>query len=65
MKTFDVFWSPEGRHIFTVDAVDAHKAIRKAPKPYRKFLGELYALAVVNGDARCDVTPTCPRHGAH
>jgi hypothetical protein len=38
-----VYWAPEGRPIATVDAKGAKQAIRKAPKPYRKFLGELYA----------------------
>jgi hypothetical protein len=46
MKTFDIYWSPEGRKIATVQAKDARAAIRKAPKPYRKYLGEMYALEV-------------------
>lgn len=54
-KTFDVYWSPEGRKIATVvvpakgwrgrDA--SRSAIRKAPMPYRKYLGELYAVEVL------------------
>lgn len=44
-----VYWSPEGRCIATVDAVDAKAAIRQAPMPYRKFLGELYAEPVTQG----------------
>lgn len=43
MKTYDVYWSPEGRKIATVQAKDERAAIRKAPLPYRKFLGEMYA----------------------
>ena len=46
MKTFKVFWSPEGRCIATVQAADARAAIRKAPTPYRKFPGEMYAEEV-------------------
>lgn len=46
MKTFDIFWSPEGRCIATVRALTVRAAIRKAPYPYRRFLGELYAVEV-------------------
>lgn len=42
-KTFDVYWSPEGKKIATVKAVNARAACRMAPMPYRKFLGEVYA----------------------
>lgn len=40
---FDLYWSPEGRKIATVDAQNRSAAIRKAPKPYKKYLGEIYA----------------------
>lgn len=40
---FDLYWSPEGKKIATVKAKNARLAIRKAPAPYRKFLGEIYA----------------------
>lgn len=43
MKTYDLFWAPEGRRIATVKAKTMREAIRKAPQPYRKFLGEIYA----------------------
>ncbi len=46
MKTWTLFWSPEGRAIATVQAKTARAAIRKAPLPYRKYLGEIYALEV-------------------
>lgn len=42
--TYIVYWAPEGRPIATVQATTAKKAIRMAPQPYRKFLGELYAV---------------------
>ena len=42
-KTYDVYWAPEGRKIATVTAKNEKAAIRKAPLPYRKFLGEMYA----------------------
>lgn len=48
MKTFKLFWSPEGRLIATVEANTAKAAKRKAPLPYRKFLGEIYAEEVQN-----------------
>lgn len=43
MHTYKLYWSPEGRCIATVQAKDAHAAIRKAPHPYRRYLGEIYA----------------------
>jgi hypothetical protein len=44
---YDVYWSPEGRIIARVTAKNERAAIRKAPKPYREYLGELYAVKVV------------------
>ena len=46
LKTFELYWSPEGRKIATVQARNVSAAIRKAPAPYRKFLGELYAKEI-------------------
>ena len=46
MKTYDLFWSPEGRKIATVTARTMRAAIRKAPMPYRRYLGEIYAVEV-------------------
>lgn len=46
MKVFELFWSPEGKKIATVKATSAHAAKRKAPKPYKKYLGEVYAVEV-------------------
>jgi hypothetical protein len=46
VKTWDVYWSPEGRKIATVQAITQRAAIRKAPQPYRKYLGEMYAVEV-------------------
>lgn len=43
LPTYDVYWSPEGRVIATVKASNGREAIRKAPMPYRRKLGELYA----------------------
>lgn len=44
MKTFDLIWSPEGRVIATVQAKSPKEALRKAPKPYNKYLGEIYVV---------------------
>jgi hypothetical protein len=46
MTTFNLFWSPEGRKIATVEALDSVRAIRKAPLPYRKYKGEIWAEAI-------------------
>lgn len=42
MKTFNLFWAPEGKLIATVQARNMRAAIRKAPQPYRRYLGEIY-----------------------
>jgi hypothetical protein len=42
MKTYRLFWSPTGQHIATVQARTPRAAVRKAPLPYRKYLGEIY-----------------------
>ena len=39
-----VYWAPEGRQIALVTARTEREAIRKAPLPYRRYLGELYAM---------------------
>jgi hypothetical protein len=46
--SWDVYWSPEGRKIATVEAITARQAIRKAPQPYRRYLGEMYAQLTPN-----------------
>lgn len=46
MKTWDLYWSPEGRKIATVQARTDLSAKRKAPLPYRKYQGEIYARKV-------------------
>lgn len=44
MNTYKLFWSPTAQYIATVKAKTARAAIRKAPQPYRKYLGEIYAV---------------------
>ncbi len=46
MKTFILYWAPEGKKIAIVQARSMAFAIRKAPMPYRRFLGEIYAIEV-------------------
>jgi len=46
MRTYTLYWSPEGRPIATVQARTIRAAIRKAPKPYLRYLGEIYAVEV-------------------
>jgi hypothetical protein len=48
-----VFWSPEGRCIATVEAKTARAAKRKAPKPYRKYLGEIYVELIPQKGELC------------
>ena len=47
MKTYNLFWAPEGRQIATVQARTMRAAIHKAPMPYRHYLGEIYAVEVL------------------
>lgn len=46
MKTFIVYWSPQGRAIATIQARNARAACRKAPMPWRRYPGELYAVEI-------------------
>jgi hypothetical protein len=46
LHTYELFWSPEGRCIATVQAMTPRAAIHKAPQPYRRYLGEIYAVKV-------------------
>lgn len=41
MKTYILIWAPEGKEIATVQARSPSAARRKAPKPYRAYLGEI------------------------
>ena len=43
LRTYRLYWSPEGRLIAEVQARSERAAKRKAPLPYRRFLGEIYA----------------------
>ena len=46
IRTYKLYWSPEGKHIATVKAKSSFAARRMAPKPYREFLGEIYAVCI-------------------
>lgn len=46
MPTYDLYWSPTGSKIMTVTAKDVYAAKKKAPEPYRRYLGEIYAKQV-------------------
>lgn len=43
MKTYRLYWSPTGQAIAIVQARTPRAAIRKAPLPYRRYLGEIWA----------------------
>lgn len=45
-KMWKLYWSPTGQCIGEVEAKTASAAIRKAPMPYRKYLGEIRAEEV-------------------
>jgi len=46
LNCYDLYWAPEGRKIATVEAKDARSARRKAPKSYRRYLGEIWVEMV-------------------
>lgn len=46
MKTFRLIWGPTAECIGIVEARDVCAAIRKAPLPWRRFLGEIRAEEV-------------------
>lgn len=56
MQKWNLFWSPEGRQIATVEATSSRAAKRKAPQPYRQYLGEMYAVPIESQIGE-DMTP--------
>ena len=46
MNTYRLIWGPTGQTIATVQARTPRAAVRKAPAPYRKYLGEIRAELV-------------------
>jgi hypothetical protein len=41
---YTLYWAPEGKPIaHGIEAKSGRAAIRKAPQPYKKYLGEIYA----------------------
>ena len=50
MEQWILYWSPEGRPFAKVAANSSKEAVRKAPKPYRAYLGEIYAVNVRHYD---------------
>lgn len=45
VQTWDLYWAPTGQCIATVRATTARQAVQKAPQPYRRYLGEIWAEA--------------------
>jgi hypothetical protein len=46
MKTFELFWGPTGRAFALVSATTVLAAKRKAPRPWGRYQGEIYAKEV-------------------
>jgi hypothetical protein len=46
MNSYKLIWSPTGQVIAIVQARNFKAAKRKAPLPYRKYLGEIYAIKI-------------------
>lgn len=51
-KTYKLVWSPTGQKIGTVAASSMQAAIRKAPAPYSKYKGEIYAEEISKNPKR-------------
>ena len=47
LKVYRLYWAPEGRQIAVVRAATAAIAVKKTPKPWSKYLGEVYAEEAV------------------
>lgn len=45
-KVYELIWSPEGRCIAMVRAINPQAAVKMAPPPWRKYPGEIYAKEV-------------------
>lgn len=45
-QLFKLVWAPEGKQIGVARARAAVLAVRMAPMPYRKYLGEIYAEVI-------------------
>lgn len=48
-RKYDLYWGPTGSRIATVEATSAKAAIKKTPRPYSKYKGEVYAEHVRSG----------------
>lgn len=46
MKIYRLYWSPTGQKIAEVEASTKRAAVRKAPAPYSRHKGEIYAEEV-------------------
>lgn len=62
LTSFRLTWMPEGKYIATVQARDASAARRKAPLPYRKYLGE---IAVDEGSGPPVIVEEIPVRSVH
>jgi hypothetical protein len=65
MKAYRLFWSPTARDLGVFKARTARAAVRKAPLPYRRFLGEIYAVEVAHTHSTTQApAQTCAACGA-
>lgn len=47
LKTYRLVWSPEGKTIAIVRAMNEKQAVHKTPAPWKQYLGEVYAERIV------------------
>lgn len=46
LKQYRLVWSPTGKTIATVKACTSKRAVKRTPKPYHRYRGEVYAVEV-------------------
>lgn len=56
---YDIVWSPEGRTVRVVDAVSNMHAKKQTPLPYKKFMGEVYAIEHTHNEADMSMGYRC------
>lgn len=62
MNTYKLVWSPTGQTIATVQASTMKAAKSKAPLPYRKYKGEIYAELVGSNPGKVKKGKWIPAH---
>ena len=63
MPIYKLIWSPSGQEIARVKAATPGEALRKAPMPYRRYKGEVYAQELTLNDIRTEMERQADKEG--